>query len=536
MPIVSDTELRSRLIRLAQSEPTLRSDILPILTASHDVEAGTYQEYLEKKKRQGKPPMKKDEWEARTNGGQQGGSTPAKKKDEKPKDEKKDEGKAKKEEPKKEKDSTPTPVDKKLGDLLSQWHSSGSDPVYAVSSNASGGKPVPKHVAEAALDKVTMLIENPEAHRISPADVKELTKAQKLLEKAVGGSKKEEPTDTKKEEPAKAKSYKKTYKPAVTKVMDKHNLTDDDAAQVKAFKKNKPNGGAPVSDAVLMQRFMAKAKPETKERMKGMSPKEFMAMLAAISDDEGGKTAALRANLIRLAHSNEALRPHLLPIITACSCETEAPMMGKYEEGKPADPTENMSEEDKKNWTLNTLQHKDQFKAAAKVTPLGKAEKGDTVEVSYKGETVQGKVVRVKKDGVVTVDVSGNHSDEDVGWIDVKIPKTASTAVVRKNIAITVRIRNQKQMPLKDGLAPFIQVTGQMSIDFGGDVQPDAVVFTSTISDTPKGFVIHSFDMVKSVSGGGAEILLGVLKDAFQEALNMRGRQLLTVQAPTPDI
>lgn len=46
--------------------------------------------------------------------------------------------------------------------------------------------------------------------------------------------------------------------------------------------------------------------------------------------------------------------------------------------------------------------------------------KGDLVEVSYRGEVVVGKVVRVKKkDGLVTVDLTGKHSNEDVGWIDI---------------------------------------------------------------------------------------------------------------------
>lgn len=45
--------------------------------------------------------------------------------------------------------------------------------------------------------------------------------------------------------------------------------------------------------------------------------------------------------------------------------------------------------------------------------------KSDLVEVSYRGETVVGKVVRVKKDGLVTVDLTGKHTNEDVGWIDI---------------------------------------------------------------------------------------------------------------------
>jgi hypothetical protein len=55
----------------------------------------------------------------------------------------------------------------------------------------------------------------------------------------------------------------------------------------------------------------------------------------------------------------------------------------RFEEGKPADPTENMSEEDAKRWKQQTDEHKDEFKAASGVkagfrkTPTKWTEKGD---------------------------------------------------------------------------------------------------------------------------------------------------------------
>lgn len=70
--------------------------------------------------------------------------------------------------------------------------------------------------------------------------------------------------------------------------------------------------------------------------------------------------ADLRNRLIRLAHANPAVRKDVL-----CLLASEGPTTGKYEEGKPADPTENMSPEDKKTWELNTLKHKDDFKKEA---------------------------------------------------------------------------------------------------------------------------------------------------------------------------
>jgi len=55
---------------------------------------------------------------------------------------------------------------------------------------------------------------------------------------------------------------------------------------MKSFVKTKPDGGKKLSDSQLMQKFLSKAKPETKERMKGMSPAEFKAAMAAIMDEE----------------------------------------------------------------------------------------------------------------------------------------------------------------------------------------------------------------------------------------------------------
>lgn len=347
--------LYSQLVRLAHAHPELRGDLLPLLK-----EAGTYQDYVKRKQQKGEKPLDEEAWKARTQGG---GASPAKKPQEKGKGEEKKETKG-------EKDSTPTTVDKKLGDVLSQWHSSGSDPIYAVSSNASAGKPVPKHVAEAALAKVTSMIDNADAHGWTPSDVKELNQAKKLLEKSVGKK-----SDAKKPD-SKSKSWKKNYGKSMESVMGKHSLTDADAEQVLEFRKERPRKGQPASPSELLRRFMQKAKPETKERMKGVSPQEFMKMLGVIFDDEEGvgKSAttqeptmavrSLRSGLIRLAHDHPEFRKDLLPIITACGCESEGPMMGKFEEGKPADPTKHMSPEDAEEWRKNTDKYEDKFKNA----------------------------------------------------------------------------------------------------------------------------------------------------------------------------
>jgi len=56
---------------------------------------------------------------------------------------------------------------------------------------------------------------------------------------------------------------------------------------------------------------------------------------------------------------------------------------------------------------------------------IEEAQKGDRVEITYRGEKVTGKVMYVKKDGTVTV-ATENHSDPDVDWVDVRPPKKTS--------------------------------------------------------------------------------------------------------------
>ena len=72
---------------------------------------------------------------------------------------------------------------------------------------------------------------------------------------------------------------------------------------------------------------------------------------------------SFRAALTRLAQENPALRRHLIPLLRKDACGDE--MLSRYEEGKPADPTKNMSPEDAKKWKQQTEEHKDEFKSAA---------------------------------------------------------------------------------------------------------------------------------------------------------------------------
>ncbi len=128
-------------------------------------------------------------------------------------------------------------------------------------------------------------------------------------------------------------------------LVKKLKLKKPDTEEMKAFKKVAPKK---LSPARLMQKFLAKAKPETKERMKGVSPADFMKMLGAIMDEEettGKKASVPMSNgqilkgLIRVAHANPETRVTLLPIIKKAIEFNTPEALKKYLQDHPgADP------------------------------------------------------------------------------------------------------------------------------------------------------------------------------------------------------
>ena len=262
----------------------------------------SYQSYVDKKKKQGKPPLSKDEWERKVLNTGQSGKEYTEEKGKPEKGDKGDKGKAPSKSPKSV-EMTPSGY-KSLADTLQGWNKPGA--WEHVISYALSGKPMQgPHV-----DSVISDIEDDLANWDAAAkrggwdanDKKSLTKAKKLLEKARGKAPKapevegKKPDKGKSEVPKGNKTYTKAYAKPVTRVMDKYSLTDTDADAVLQFKKGKPFTGEKITDAEKMRRFLAKAKPETKERMKGVSIADFIEMLGAIMDDEeggGGKQASM---------------------------------------------------------------------------------------------------------------------------------------------------------------------------------------------------------------------------------------------------
>jgi len=72
------------------------------------------------------------------------------------------------------------------------------------------------------------------------------------------------------------------YHDDVLKMANKYDLESEDADALYDWRADKPGRGRALSDQEKMSRFLAKAKPETRERMQGMSLADFMVMYKSI--------------------------------------------------------------------------------------------------------------------------------------------------------------------------------------------------------------------------------------------------------------
>ena len=115
-------------------------------------------------------------------------------------------------------------------------------------------------------------------------------------------------------------------------------------------------------------------------------------------------------------------------------------------------------------------------KQASAPVAIENAKKGDLVTVTYKGEKVTGKVVRVKVDGTVTVDLSGKHSDEDVGYVEFKAPKGKQASVKTAAGSGAANAAYLRQSPLKNKILQAVAKHYNTSVSamLGELTDPDA--------------------------------------------------------------
>lgn len=490
-------DIRSLAIRVASRYPEIRGSLLPLIkngkvASAFSTEADlinflrvaggpSYQIYVKKKEKAGEAPLSQEAWEAKVLGKKVEPPPEGKAEaspDAPPKKEKK--APAKKEEPSSGKskvksfyptDPEPGEADKDLADRLD------TDQYY-----------IEKYVGRDEFDYVQDIFDHASPKAQNKA-IKNLASYQKTLSgedadnvgKLVKALKGRRPKAA-----APGKPYSKHYAKPVTDVMDAYSLTDGDAGEVLKFKKDRPKGHR-VSDAVLLQRFLAKAKPETKERMKGVSPAEFVKMLGAIMDDEEGTAKvggnrsipshqvkasqensimsdkALRSNLIKLAAEHPEFRKDLRPLL----------------KGAAHFPPESIGEE--------------------KPGPKGVLN-SDAQKPWAKGEFTQ----RENREAL--------EKQEDGDYADGKadpVGKQATSAMIRRMLIARVitsgkegRIRGRMVVDLQErGATPF---------------EPIALRFTATVSNG----LVQEFQPFPNIMGPGADSFMKLYKGIVQEALS----------------
>jgi len=118
------------------------------------------------------------------------------------------------------------------------------------------------------------------------------------------------------------------------------------------------------------------------------------------------------------------------PVKTASEDELEA----RFEEGKPADPTENMSEEDAKKWRLENLKNKDKFKEAEmKYMRELAAGKVQPQFLSWSMAEAQGNGT-IHMDGVVLAfDKEASNADEDIDTAFKQLSEALKTTALPTN-------------------------------------------------------------------------------------------------------
>jgi hypothetical protein len=173
-------------------------------------------------------------------------------------------------------------TDVEADDLISSWgktafdmvHTAGTYQEYVERKKKKGEKPLDQNKWEA---RVEGQLAKGRAH---PRDQKkEAPEAEGKVKRPAPG--KEWPKYKGE------RSWEKNYRAPAQHVMGAYGLKDEDAEELTKYSRDKPHDTfQKVSPQKLMAEFLRNAKPETKERMKGMSPKDFMIMLRSMTADE----------------------------------------------------------------------------------------------------------------------------------------------------------------------------------------------------------------------------------------------------------
>ena len=276
-------DLRTAILRLAHEVPETRTHLVPILrkTAAEP----KYEDYVKDKRKKHEEPLKKEEWESKVLGKGKG------------KDDL-DTGHFSENSEKLLKQTDP----KKFYKLLNpkqrkHYDQTREDVEYLKKSPGESGDIMRKHDSDERAMKSTMKMikddierrDNIQSLRRTQDKSKAKPDADSYADRLVDKIK-SEGKPKKKEDPFSRDSLRKMKerieksKP-VKAIVDKHDMKDSDLGEVEGFQKNAPK--AKKDPAQMLADFMAKAKPETKKRMKDITPEEFMKIFGAIMSAKG---------------------------------------------------------------------------------------------------------------------------------------------------------------------------------------------------------------------------------------------------------
>lgn len=126
-----------------------------------------------------------------------------------------------------------------------------------------------------------------------------------------------------------------------------------------------------VKESDVPEEIVKKVKAKTASTLRVSTGSDVASLLRQIA-------AAIESDEARgISPSSSKIANTLGDVVSALVGDTVAEEVhSKFEEGKPADPTENMSDEDAKKWRVEHLKNKDNFKAANPEEHVSRFEEG----------------------------------------------------------------------------------------------------------------------------------------------------------------
>jgi hypothetical protein len=266
------TSLFIKVAKLAKEEPGLRPFLMPLLREA--AEKPTYRDYVEKKKKKNEKPMDEDAWKAKVL------------------------GEGKKEAPKAE---LPPKAKAKVEALKNKRVKASKVKIRVLMDSIEDEEASMKSIKDQLVAEKTktlkakgVILMGGVQARQGQNGLLQTSWTQSAYGYGTGGK---DVMDTLPKEDKRNKSYaeakknKKEWEAQLVSAKKKlTELQDEDYSGVEkelaAFGASKPRRGEKLSDAELLKKFLSKAAPETKERMKGVTPAEFKEIMAAIMDEE----------------------------------------------------------------------------------------------------------------------------------------------------------------------------------------------------------------------------------------------------------